>query len=68
METLILQSSNKSDLRIFTELAHKLGIKQKHLSVEQIEDIGLALAMKKGRTGEYVDTDIFLKKLREKCS
>jgi hypothetical protein len=68
METLILQSPNKSDLKIFTELAHKLGIKLKHLSVEQIEDIGLALAMKKGRTGEYIDTEKFLKKLRNKCS
>jgi hypothetical protein len=31
-----------------------------------MEDMGLAKAMKKGRTGEYVNTNAYLKKLKSK--
>ena len=31
--------------------------------IEAIEDIGLGLAMEEGRTGEYVDSDKFMRKL-----
>jgi lipoate-protein ligase B len=31
--------------------------------IEAIEDIGLAMAMEEGRTGEYVDVDKFALKL-----
>ena len=34
--------------------------------VEAIEDIGLARAMDEGRTGEYVDTNKFRKKVASK--
>ncbi len=34
--------------------------------VEAMEDIGLAKAMEQGRTGEYVDTSKFKKKLASK--
>lgn len=34
--------------------------------IEAIEDIGLGIAMEEGRTGEYIDTNKFIKKLVRK--
>ncbi len=64
METLLLQSHNKKDIKILADLAKKIGLSAKFISDEALEDIALATAMKQGRTGEYVNTDAFLKKLR----
>ena len=66
METLLLQSNSKKDIKIFVDLAKKVGLKTKFLTNENLEDIGLANAMKKGRTGEYINTDTYLKKLKGK--
>jgi hypothetical protein len=63
MHTAILNSESVSDLKLLLELAKKLGIKSKVLSINEIEEIGLANAIKKGRTGEYIDTKDFLNKL-----
>ena len=63
MQTAILESESKSNLKLLLDLAKRLGIKSKVLSVDEIEEIGLAQAIKIGRTGEYVDTDEFVKKL-----
>ncbi len=37
----------------------------KILSEDEIEDIGLAIAIKKGRTGKFVNTESFLQKIRK---
>ena len=66
METLLLQSHNKKDMKMVAELAKKIGLSTKFITNEAMEDIGLANAMKKGRTGEYVNTTAFLKKLKGK--
>ena len=66
METLLLQSKSKKDMKMLAELAKKIGLQAHFISEEEMEDIGLVKAMKKGRTGEYVDTDKYLKKLRAK--
>jgi len=42
------------------------GLQYEVLNSEEIEDIALANAILKGRTGEFVDTDEFIKKLDEK--
>jgi len=63
MQTAILNSESVSDLKLLLELAKKLGIKSKVLSINEIEEIGLANAIKKGRTGEYIDTIDYLNKL-----
>ena len=63
METLLLQSESKKDLKIFAELAKKAGLKAVIISNDDMEDIALANAMKKGRTGEYVNINSFLHKL-----
>ena len=34
--------------------------------IEAIEDIGLAISMEEGRTGEYMDNQKFIKKLDSK--
>jgi hypothetical protein len=66
METLLLQSKSKKDMKMVAELAKKIGLSTYHVSKEEMEDIGLAKAMKKGRTGEYINTETFLKKLKAK--
>ncbi len=65
MKTAILSSGSTSDLELLLELAKKLGLKTKMLSDEQQEDIGLLYAIKKGMTGEFIDTDKFLKDLQK---
>lgn len=64
METLLVQSNSKKDIKMQAELAKKIGLKVKIISNDDLEDIGLANAMKKGRTGEFVDTEEFLNKLK----
>jgi hypothetical protein len=64
MESLLLQGKSKKEIEIVAKLAQMIGLKIRHLSKQELEDIGLANAMKKGRTGEYVNTETYLKKLR----
>ena len=64
MQTVIFKSKSKSDLKLLTDLAKKIGVNTKVLSESEIEEIGLAFAIKKGRTKEYIDTEKFIKKLR----
>lgn len=65
METLVLKSETKSELKIIADLAKKLGIKTRYFSEEEKEDIGIVNAIKQGNVGRYVDTDEFIKKLRK---
>jgi transcriptional regulator with XRE-family HTH domain len=64
MQTIVLEGKSKTDLKLLADLARKLGIKVKYLSKEEKEEIGLISAIEQGSTGEYVDTDEFIKKLR----
>jgi hypothetical protein len=66
MESLLLQSNSKKDILILAELAKMIGLKIRHISKEELDDIGLANAMKTGRTGEFVNTETYLKKLKGK--
>jgi len=34
--------------------------------IEAMEDIGLGVAMEEGRTGEYVDKNVFMRKLENR--
>lgn len=65
MQTAIINSNSKSDLKLLLDLAKKIGVQTKVLTQAEIEEIGLVAAIKQGRTGEYVDTDSYLKKLRK---
>jgi hypothetical protein len=65
METLIVQSKNKATTSLVKKLLQELkGIENvSQLSASGKEDIALIKAINKGRTGKYIDTDAFLKKL-----
>ena len=63
MEAAIFNSNSKSDFRLLLELAKKLDVRTKILSVEEIEEIGLANAIKFGESNETVDVSQFLEKL-----
>ncbi len=65
MQTAILNSNSKADLTLLLEIAKKLNIKAKLFTETDIEEVGLANAIKQGRTGEFSDTENFLKKLRK---
>lgn len=66
METLLVQSGSKADIKLFENLAKRLGLKSKIIDSDVMEEIALANAMETGRTGKYVDTTEFLKKLNKK--
>jgi hypothetical protein len=63
MATVVLHSNSKANLKLLTDLAKKIGVTAKYLTTEEKEDIGLLSAIKKGRTGKFVDTDQFFEKL-----
>ncbi len=65
MQTVVLHSNSKTDLKLLADLAKKIGITVKYLTEEEKEDIGLLNAIKKGRSGKYVNTDTFIKELRK---
>jgi len=60
---MILNSESKSDFKLILEMANKLDVRTTILSDEEIEDFGLANAIKIGETGEYVNVDLYLEKL-----
>ena len=65
MQTVVLRSNSKTDLKMLTDLARKIGITVTYPTDEEKEDMGLLNAIKKGRTRTYVDTENFVKKLRK---
>jgi hypothetical protein len=65
MQTIVLHSESDNDLKLLAKLAKKLGVKVKYISEEEREDMGLFNAIKKGRTGKYVNTQDFLNDLKK---
>jgi len=65
METAILKSRSKADMETLIKIARKFGIAIRLLSEEEQEEMGLLAAMRQGKTGRYVDTKSFIKKLRK---
>ncbi|MBK8981787.1 MAG: hypothetical protein IPM38_05545 [Ignavibacteria bacterium] len=65
MQTVILNSKSKSDIKLLTDPAKKIGVKTKVLNESDIEEIGLSHAIKTGRTIEYVHTAKYISKLRK---
>ena len=63
METVVLHGNSKTDLKLLTDLAKKIGITVKYLNDDEMEDISLSNAIKKGGTGKFVDTNNFIEKL-----
>ena len=65
MQTVVLQSNSKVDLKLLTDFAKKIGVVVKYLNEEEKEEIGLLSAINNGRTRKYVDTDNYLKSLQK---
>ena len=65
MEGAILHTDSDKDLSLIIQLAKKLGISARKLSKDEIEDYGLSMAISEGKTGEYVDTETYLRELRD---
>ncbi|MCA0363916.1 MAG: hypothetical protein LCH67_07710 [Bacteroidetes bacterium] len=63
METLMVKGGSKTELRFFKSLAQKMGLKAKLMTFSEMEDVALANAMEKGRTGVFVDPNEFLENL-----
>ena len=66
METVLLKSQSKKDMKLLIELATKIGMFTKVLTPSEIEDWGLVNAMKLGKTEQYIDNKKYLKKLRDR--
>jgi hypothetical protein len=64
MTGLIITTTNKTDLKLFTDLARRIGIKTKPLSDEDIIDLGLLEAMEEGRKTKFVSRERIMKKLK----
>lgn len=63
MQSLIINTESKSDFKLLKELAAKLGLISKELSVEEQEDLGLLNAIKKGSKSKLVSRESVLKSL-----
>ena len=55
MEAIILQGGTKSNIRLILELARKLDFKARKLSLEEMEDLGIALSISEGVQSGYLD-------------
>ena len=64
MESAILSGKSKKDIQLLISIAEKMGITAKFLSKDELEDFGIAKAIKEGETGEFIDTDDFLRSLK----
>jgi hypothetical protein len=63
MTGLIITASNKADLKLFSDLARRIGITAKPMSDEDILDYGLLKAMEEGRKTKFVSRERVMKKL-----
>lgn len=65
MTGLIITSKSKTDLKLFSELARRIGVKARSVSDEEILDLGLLKAMEEGRKTKFVSRDSVMKKLKK---
>jgi len=61
--TLLIDVKNTKDKRIFMDIAKHLGLASRLISADEMEDIGLANAMKKSKKGEVVSEEKIIKAL-----
>jgi hypothetical protein len=63
METIVIQPKNKADVKFWLELAKKTGTKAKAVSLEEAEDLALALLIEHGLETEDVDRESVMQAL-----
>lgn len=64
MTGLIITAAKKTDLKLITDLAKRIGIMAKPISDEDILDFGLLKAMEEGRKTKFVSRERIMKKLK----
>lgn len=65
MELLIGNIKSKDDSKLFINLANRLGLTTKVLTLKDKEDIGLAMAIEEGRKSGYVSEKKVMKTLNK---
>ena len=63
MASIIITTKTNDDIRFLKQMAAKIGLSSRVLSDEEREDAGLLIAMKQGRTNEYVSREKVMKRL-----
>ncbi|HPW66080.1 MAG TPA: hypothetical protein PLS84_03245 [Salinivirgaceae bacterium] len=66
MNGIIITSTNKTDLKLFIDLANRIGVSFKTLSDDDIIDMGLLGAMEEGKKTKFVPKEKIMKKLKKK--
>lgn len=64
MKTIIIEPKSTKELAFITEMLKRLGIKNKILTEEDREDLGLINAMEEGRKTKFVSRERIMKKRR----
>jgi hypothetical protein len=65
MELIIRNIKSKQDVKLFSELAKRLGLKTTELSPEEKEDIALGIAMEEGKKTGIASEETVMKTLRK---
>ncbi|HYV93197.1 MAG TPA: hypothetical protein VE978_15595 [Chitinophagales bacterium] len=61
MDSILLEPTSKQDFELLISLARKMRIKSSVLSIKDKEDVGLGIAILKGRTGQFVLKETIMK-------
>jgi hypothetical protein len=64
MESVLITPRNKKEFQFISDLLNKLGIASKKLSLEEKEDLGLALLMSEADRSKKVSEKLIIRKLR----
>lgn len=57
MDTIILKTKNRKETRLIRQYADKMGIENKSLTEDEMEDIGMAMLMREVDRNEYATRD-----------
>jgi len=63
MEAIMIEATNKADVKFWLQLAKKTGVKAKAINTEEIEDKLLAALIENGLRSEDVDRSKIMKAL-----
>jgi len=66
METLVIQSKSRANLKILAELARKLGEQTSEFSSAESEEFNLGILMNEEKTGKTISRETIMRKLNSK--
>ncbi len=65
MNGIIITTNNKSDLKLITDLANRIGVRIKSVNNEELLDLGLLKAMDEGHETDFAPTEGVMEKLQK---